>query len=166
MDKNELEKVLELHKRWLDGKPDGARASLYEANLCGARLYEANLRGADLRWANLRGADLRGANLSGADLRWADLRGADLRGADLRWADLRRANLHRANLCGANIDYTAWPLHCGTKAVKVDRKIYLQLLAHLCALNVNDEECKAHQQASMSLARKSHVAEYLLEGEA
>ena len=54
----DLQKVLELHKKWLNDEPDGECA-----DLCGA---------------NLRDADLRRANLDGADLRDADLRGADL----------------------------------------------------------------------------------------
>ena len=82
----DLNKILDLHKKWLGNNPDGVRAELREADL---RL--ANLGEADLRWANLRGANLRGANL----------RGADLRGADLRWADLSGANLRGANLGGA-----------------------------------------------------------------
>ena len=53
MDKKELERILEAHKKWLVEEEGGERA--------------------DLRWADLRWADL-----SGADLRWADLSGADL----------------------------------------------------------------------------------------
>lgn len=58
MEQLELNRVLELHKKWLNGDADGAQA--------------------DLRWANLQGADLRGANLQGANLRLADLQGADM----------------------------------------------------------------------------------------
>ena len=94
----DLNKILDLHKKWLGNNPDGVRAELREADL---RL--ANLGEADLRWANLRGADLRGANLRGADLRGADLRWADLSGANLRGANLRGANLRGANLRGANL---------------------------------------------------------------
>ena len=63
MTQSEINKILELHKAWLNGDENGVKA---------------NLREADLRWANLRGADLRGANLSEADLRWANLREANL----------------------------------------------------------------------------------------
>lgn len=66
--KTELNKTLELHKMWIDGKEGGIKA---------------DLRGANLRGADLRGADLRGAALRGANLRYADLRDASLRGADL-----------------------------------------------------------------------------------
>ena len=113
MTKEQLNEILEKHKKWLNDEPDGERADLRGANLQGAslrgaNLWGANLWGADLWEADLRGADLRKANLWGADLRGADLRGADLRGADLRranlWrADLREADLWEADLRGANL---------------------------------------------------------------
>ena len=118
MTQEELNKILENHKHWLNEDCEGwesMRANLYEADLRGADLYEANLRGANLCGANLRGADLyeanlRGANLCGADLYEANLRGADLCGADLRWANLCGANLRWANLCGADL---RWANLCG-----------------------------------------------------
>lgn len=48
MEPNELQRILDNHKKWLDSEPDGERA-----NLQGAYLRDANLRGADLRDANL-----------------------------------------------------------------------------------------------------------------
>ena len=111
--KKDLDKILELHKKWLKSEDGGQRAdlrgvNLREADLRGvnlrvADLFGANLRGADLREADLRGADLRGVDLRGADLRGADLRGGDLRGADLYWADLRGVNLLEVNLRGADL---------------------------------------------------------------
>ena len=100
-----------------------------------ANLQNANLKGADLKGANLWGADLqdanlRGANLWGADLQDANLRGANLRGANLMGANLRGANLQNANLRGANLDFSCWPLWCGSQNVKIDEKQAKQLLAH------------------------------------
>ena len=63
MNKIELNKILELHRKWLYNEEGGVRADLEEANLRRADLREADLREADLRGADLRGADLRGANL-------------------------------------------------------------------------------------------------------
>ena len=116
MTKEELDKVLESHEKWLDGDCGGKRA-----DLCGADLRGADQRGADLRGADLRGANLRGANLRGANLIYANLRGANLNGADLLDADLR----------GANIDYSAFPLWCGGLDVHIDDRIAIQLLYHL-----------------------------------
>ena len=47
---------------------------------------------------------------------------ADLQDADLRGANLQGANLRGANLRGANLDYSCWPLWCGSLDVKVDRR--------------------------------------------
>ena len=66
MERSRLEKVLELHKLWLEDKEGGSRADLSGANLRGANLSGANLSYANLSCANLSDADLSGANLSGA----------------------------------------------------------------------------------------------------
>jgi hypothetical protein len=107
-------------------------------------------------WFTLRGADLRRANLEEADLR-----GADLRRANLRGANLRGANLEKADLRGADLDFSCWPLWCGTKGVVVDSRILAQLCAHVCALTCDDPDAKAAQDAVREFARKSHRATYL-----
>ena len=89
MTQNELNKILENHKHWINSDCE-------DCEDLKADLHGAYLRGANLRYANLRNANLRGANLRNADLRYANLRGADLRGADLRNADLLYANLRGA----------------------------------------------------------------------
>ena len=111
MTQEELNKIVENHKHWLNEDVDGWKDM--KASLRGADLREADLRGADLRGADLRGADLseaylsganlRGAYLSGADLRGAYLRGAYLSGANLREAYLREAYLSGADLRGADL---------------------------------------------------------------
>jgi uncharacterized protein YjbI with pentapeptide repeats len=78
---------------------------------------------------NLRSADLRGA-----DLRDADLRGADLRDADLRDADLSGADLRGADLSGANLDFSCWPLWCGSLNAEIDKKQQAQLLYHIISV--------------------------------
>ena len=104
MTKTQLTDILKLHKRWLEGEPDGVRAYLVEANLEGANLVRANLEGANLEGANLVGANLEGANLVGANLVGADLDGANLYGANLVRANLYGANLREANLVGAYLE--------------------------------------------------------------
>ncbi len=91
---------------------------------------EASLRSG----ADLYGANLRGANLSGADLYGADLCGADLREANLSGANLRGANLSGADLYGANLDFSVWPLWCGSLTIKLDVRQKRQLLYHLLAV--------------------------------
>ena len=103
MTKQELNKIVASHGRWLADKSRGERANLHCADLRGANLSGADLRGADLSDADLSDANLCGADLCGADLCGADLRDADLRGANLSYANLSDANLRYANLCGANL---------------------------------------------------------------
>ena len=129
MTQNELNKILENHKHWInrdceDWKNMKANltgadlryanligANLIGANLIGAGLSGADLRNANLRYANLSNADLRDAYLSGAYLYGANLSGANLRGADLRYANLSGADLRGADLRGAkNIPFI--PMAC------------------------------------------------------
>ena len=116
MTQNELNKILENHKHWINRdcedwkslKANLTGADLSYANLSGANLIRANLIGANLisanlRNANLRGAYLTGAYLTGAYLRNADLRCADLSYTDLSYTDLAGVDLRNANLSGANL---------------------------------------------------------------
>lgn len=127
MTQEELNIVLEKHKKWLKNEEGGRRA--------------------DLSSANLRSADLSRADLRSADLSCADLRGANLRGADLRCADLR----------GTNLDYSCWPLWCGSlHDVQIDKRIFAQLAYHLCRVIVDDDECKAAQKVLYPVANQFH----------
>ena len=120
--------ILQRHAKWLEsGGIDGESANLCSANLCSADLCGANLCGANLCSANLRGANLCGADLCGANLCSANLCGADL----------RSANLCGANLCGANLDFSCWPLWCGSKNVKADDRLIAQLIFHVTRLDIS-----------------------------
>ena len=77
MTKNELNKILENHKLWLNGE-GGECANLRGASLSGANLNSANLSGASLYNANLRGANLYNANLYSSNLNNANLNNANL----------------------------------------------------------------------------------------
>ena len=63
MTQSELKAILDAHKKWLSGDPEGIQADLQGANLRGADLREADLREAYLQRADLRGADLREADI-------------------------------------------------------------------------------------------------------
>ena len=118
MNQDELNKILEEHKKWLNGN-GGKRVDLREAYLRDADLRDADLRDADLRYTNLREAYLRDA---------------DLRNADLRYTDLRDANLRDADLSGANIDFSVLPLWCGGLGFKIDERQAKQLMYHVINL--------------------------------
>ena len=109
-------------------------ADLSEADLSGADLSRMNLSGANLSRANLTGAYLLNANLSRANLSRADLSGANLTGAYLLNADLS----------GADIDFACLPLWCGSLDMRIDKKIFCQLLYHVlrAGKSVDDEEVK------------------------
>ena len=102
----------------------------------------------------LNGEKGKCADLQGADLRVADLWGADLQGADLRDADLQDADLRVADLQGADLDYSCWPLWCGSLDVKVDRWIAAQLAYHFCCLDCDDPDYIAARNAIIHFANE------------
>lgn len=76
---------------------------------------------------------------------WSEL-DDDQRKALLRWgaedcADLRGANLSGANLRGANLDFSTWPLWCGSTKVSTDERQSKQLCYH--ALKTSERELRA-----------------------
>ncbi|HML40380.1 MAG TPA: pentapeptide repeat-containing protein [Bellilinea sp.] len=154
-----LSDILSDHALWLaepPGEEEHTPADLSWSDLSEADLREANLSEADLRGSNLSGADLSGANLNAADLSEANLSGANLSGANLRGA-----NLSGANLSGANIDFSCWPLWCGSNHVMVDEKIAAQLAAHFCVLNCDNPAFLDAREKLLEFARTSHHAKDL-----
>ena len=99
------------------------------------------------------------ANLQDANFQGANLRGASLWDADLRDADLRSADLQGANLRGANLDYSCWPLWCGSLDVKVDRRIAAQLAYHFCRLDFDDPDYISARNAVINFANEFHRVE-------
>jgi len=93
-----------------------------------------------------------------ANLHGANLSEANLRGADLSEANLREANLHGADLRGADLDFSCWPLWCGSWGIKVERKIAAQLAAHFCVLDCDDPDYQAAKTAILDFAKTSHRA--------
>ena len=96
MKQEELQEILDAHKKWIHGKDGGARA------------------------------------------------------------DLRRAYLRGANLRGANLDFSCWPLWCGSLAVKVCKRIAVQLAYHFCKLDCDDPEYIAARNAILDFANQFH----------
>ena len=142
MTSNEIAEVLRLHKLWRDDHNRGERA---------------NLQNADLQRMCLQGADLRGVNLLDSDLWGTDLRDADLRDTDLRGAKLQHVNLRGADLRGADLDYSCFPLWCGGTKFKANDKLVMQILAHLCSLDVSDT-ARRELDKIRDFAKQSHRA--------
>ena len=74
-------------------------------------------------------------------------------------ADLSGADLSRANLCGADLDYSCWPLWCGSLDVKVDARIARQLAYHFCRLDCDDPEYLEARKAIAEFANRFHLVE-------
>lgn len=166
MTKEQLNEVLEKHKKWLNDEPGGERANLWRANLWGA-----DLRGADLWRADLYEVDLRGANLQEANLQEANLQGADLQGADLRGADLQEANLWGADLRGANNipDYVC-PICCPEEGSFTGFKkaywngtpviVELEISTEAKRSSATNRKCRCNKAKVLSITDLSGVAEF------
>ena len=133
------EEVLKLLKR-------GRKQAILDYDLKGA-----DLSGADLKGANLKGADLRGVNLMEANLRDTNLINTDLRGADLRGANLRGANIK-----GADLDYSCYPLWCGSLHLKADKRLACQLAYHLCSIQCDDADYIKMRNSILDFANQFH----------
>ena len=81
---------------------------------------------------------------------------ADLRVADLCEADLREADLCGADLRVAKLDYSCWPLWCGSLNVVVDARIARQLAYHFCRLDCDDPEYLEARKAIAKFANGFH----------
>lgn len=64
-----------------------------------------------------------------------------------------------ADIRGANLDYSVWPLWCGSFDVKCDIRLASQLAYHFCRLDCEDKEVVAAQNALITLANKFHRVE-------
>ncbi len=86
--REELKKVLDDHKLWIDNHSEGKRADLAYTDLSGMDLRGVDLFAADLFRASLENTDLRGAYMAGCTLEGANLKGANLISTDLEAANL------------------------------------------------------------------------------
>ncbi len=82
----------------------------------------------------------------------------NLRDADLRGADLRRANLRGANLRDADLDFSCYPLWCGSLRIKTDKRIAAQLAYHLCSMQCDDAEYIKMRNSILDFANQFHRA--------
>lgn len=76
-------------------------------------------------------------------------------------ANLSSADLCSADLSGADLDYSCWPLWCGSKGVKVDNRLVFQLAAHICVLDCETPEYKTIKEMLTPYARQCHRAHEL-----
>lgn len=65
----------------------------------------------------------------------------------------------RADIRGADLDYSCWPLWCGSLDVKVDRRIAAQLAYHFCRLDCDDPDYIEARNAIVNFANEFHRVE-------
>ncbi len=75
---------------------------------------------------------------------------------DVPDADLSRADLRGADLRGANLDFSCWPLWCGSLKAKTDARQAAQLAYHLCSMQCDDEEYIKMRNSILEFANKFH----------
>lgn len=126
MEQKELDIIIEKHKKWL---------------LCYRKGERAVMSGADMR-----GADMNGAVMSGAVMH----------NVDMRNVDMHKANIRRADMRGADVDYSCWPLWCGSFDVRVDERIAAQLAYHFCRLDCDDADYIKARNAIIDFANQFH----------
>lgn len=80
----------------------------------------------------------------------------DLRGADLRRADLSDADLRGADLRGADLDYSCYPLWCGSLHLKADKRLACQLAYHLCSMQCDDADYIKMRNSILGFANQFH----------
>ena len=61
-----------------------------------------------------------------------------------------------ADLRGADLDYSCWPLWCGSLNVVVDARIARQLAYHFCRLDCDDPEYLEARKAIAKFANGFH----------
>ena len=78
---------------------------------------------------------------------------------DLSDADLRGANLSDANLSDADLDYSCYPLWCGSLHLKADKRLACQLAYHLCSMQCDDADYIKMRNSILGFANQFHRAD-------
>jgi hypothetical protein len=75
---------------------------------------------------------------------------------DLRGADLSDANLRGADLRGADLDYSCYPLWCGSLHFKADKRLACRLAYHLCSMQCDDADYIKMRNSILGFANQFH----------
>ena len=67
-----------------------------------------------------------------------------------------RANLRGADLRGADLDFSCWPLWCGSLGAVVDRRIASQIAYHFCSLVCDEPGYIKARNAILDFANEFH----------
>jgi hypothetical protein len=140
---------------------DGCKKAILDydlrgADLSGTDLSDIDLSGTDLSETDLSGTNLNNTNLNSTNLRRATLSDATLNNTNLRGADLSDAELSDADLRGADLDYSCYPLWCGSLHLKADKRLACQLAYHLCSLQCDDADYIKMRNSILDFANQFH----------
>ena len=159
MNQDELNRILELHEKWIKDEEGGVKANLSDADLSGADLRYANLIGADLEHANLSGADLSDADLGIADLRYANLRHADLSDADLRGACLDNVKCNDATAF-YHLQCPEKGSYIGYKKCRQNRIVELLITEDAKRSSATSRKCRASKAKVLSITNIQATENY------
>lgn len=70
--------------------------------------------------------------------------------------DLSDADLSDANLRGADLDYSCYPLWCGSLHFKADKRLACQLAYHLCSMQCDDADYIKMRNSILGFANQFH----------
>ena len=101
---DQLDALVKLHSRFLDGRLGGRRAMLKNTDMSGLSLQGQDLRQADFVGCLMAGMDLSNANFQEASLYACDLSNSNLNDTRFVRADLRGARIENAMLQGADLE--------------------------------------------------------------
>ncbi len=101
---SQLDAMVKLHERYLEGRIGGRRAILKRVDLTGLSLQGTNMRQADFAGCHMRYMDLSSANFQEASLYACDLSFSNLHSTSFVRADLRGTRIESANLTEADLE--------------------------------------------------------------
>ena len=101
---SQLDALVSLHERYLDGRLGGRRAILKKIDISGLSLKDKNLRQADFSGCNMTHMNLAFTIFQEASLYACDLSFSNLVHTNFVRADLRGARIENANLAGADLE--------------------------------------------------------------
>jgi uncharacterized protein YjbI with pentapeptide repeats len=151
---NEIESMLEDHRKFLDGKLDepanfsnmdlSGKSNFNELSLVHANFENANLSNCILNMTNFSNCNMRNVNFSRSNLKSARFTNADLSNANLSQTNLKDANfqkaiLQNANLLGANVSEFTFFRHTDIRGTKFDDKIEIDKLGNNLIRNHDDK---------------------------
>lgn len=100
----QLDALVSLHERYLEGRIGGRRANLRKVDISGLNLSYKNLRQADFSGCDMKHMNLAFTNFQEASLYACDLSFSNVIHTNFVRADLRGARIENANLSGADLE--------------------------------------------------------------